>query len=303
MVTERAQQRPLRDWMGRGAAFGNHTPTPFLCSSQDSSSAASAAQKDHYWGRASVHFGTWKGVLHGADAPWLDPCDEHRDEGGAACATTLGASARPTRRTGFRQDESGIALSEALITFPIVLLVFAALVEFGYAMSQWNQTVKALQYGARLAAVSDPLTSNFATVFPTSAANPVNNGTATPNDATVSSTCGPNLANCNVAALNRIVYGSSAATECQSLGTAGIRPAICHANPEIERDNIAITYQRSGLGYWGRPEGPVVTMRFEVRNVTFDLPLLGGLLGLDTITIPAHPVTITTEDLRTCSTC
>jgi hypothetical protein len=21
-------------------------------------------------------------VVHGADAPWLDPCDEHRDEGG-----------------------------------------------------------------------------------------------------------------------------------------------------------------------------------------------------------------------------
>jgi hypothetical protein len=26
-------------------------------------------------------------------------------------------------------------------------------------------------------------------------------------------------------------------------------------------------------------------------------------LGLNDITIPAHPVTITTEDLKTCSTC
>ena len=50
-----------------------------------------------------------------------------------------------------------VALSEALITIPIVMLIFAAFIEFGYAMSQWNQTVKALQYGARLAAVSDPL--------------------------------------------------------------------------------------------------------------------------------------------------
>jgi hypothetical protein len=44
-------------------------------------------------------------------------------------------------------------------------------------------------------------------------------------------------------------------------------------------------------------------MRLEVRNITFDLPILGGLLGLNDITIPAHPVTITTEDLKTCSTC
>ncbi|ACP22535.1 conserved hypothetical protein (plasmid) [Sinorhizobium fredii NGR234] len=209
----------------------------------------------------------------------------------------------PRFLTRLRRDESGIALSETLITFPIVLLVFASFVEFGYAMSQWNQTVKALQYGARLAAVSDPLTSDFDTVLPTEAANPLNNGDATPNDATITSTCGPGLANCEVAPLNRIVYGSTTATTCQPLGTAGIRRAMCHVNPEIGRDNIAVTYQRSGLGYWGRPEGPVLTMRFEVRGVTFELPILGAILGLDDVTIPAHPVTITTEDLRTCSTC
>jgi hypothetical protein len=25
-------------------------------------------------------------VIHGADAPWLDPCDKHRDEGGGFSA-------------------------------------------------------------------------------------------------------------------------------------------------------------------------------------------------------------------------
>ena len=81
------------------------------------------------------------------------------------------------------------------------------------------------------------------------------------------------------------------------------RPGICDVNWRITPDNIVITYQRSGLGYWGRPDGPVLTMRLEVRDITFDLPILGVLLGLDEITIPAHPVTITTEDLKTCSTC
>ncbi|MEY9324324.1 TadE/TadG family type IV pilus assembly protein [Sinorhizobium fredii] len=203
----------------------------------------------------------------------------------------------------FRQDESGVALTEALITFPIVLLMFAAFIEFGYAMSQWNLTVKALQMGARLAAVSDPLINDFDEFFPTEADDPLDNGDATPNDATISFTCGPFRENCNDAALNRIVYGSTSETSCKPRGTPGIRFALCHVNPRIEADNIAVTYQRSGLGYWGRPEGPVLTMRMEVRNMQTPTLLLGGLLGIDKITLPAHPVTITTEDLQTCSTC
>lgn len=198
----------------------------------------------------------------------------------------------------FWQDQQGIALTEALITLPMVVLAFSVFVEFGYAMSQWNQTVKALQFGARLAAVSDPLTSDFAEVFPTDANNPLNNGDATPNDATISSTCGPALANCSDE-LNRIVLGSDG--QCGAAGDPN--PGICDLNWRVQPENLVVTYQRSGLGYWGRPNGPVLTMRLEVRNVTFDLPLLGGLLGLDQIEVPAHPVTLTTEDLETCSNC
>ncbi|APG85559.1 hypothetical protein SAMCCGM7_Ch2822 [Sinorhizobium americanum CCGM7] len=198
----------------------------------------------------------------------------------------------------FRQDESGVALTEALITFPIVMLMFATFIEFGYAMSQWNQTVKALQYGARLAAVSDPLTSDFDEVFPTEADDPLNNGDATPNDATISSTCGPDLENCSDE-LSRIVLGSDGAC-----GTAGDpRPGICDINWRIRPENLVVTYQRSGLGYWARPEGPVVTMRLEVSDVTLELLFLGPLLGFDEIAVPAHPVTITTEDLCSFKTC
>ncbi|MBZ7925965.1 pilus assembly protein [Ensifer adhaerens] len=198
----------------------------------------------------------------------------------------------------FWQDQRGVTLTEGLISLPLVLLAISALVEFGYAMSQWNQTVKALQAGARLAAVSDPLTNNFAAVFPTDNNNPLYNGDATPNDATISSSCGPNLANCS-AALTRIVMGSDGVC-----GVAGDpNPGICDINWRIQPANVVVTYQRSGLGYWGRPNGPVLTMRLEVRGVTFDLPLLGALLGLNRIEVPAHPVTLTTEDLKTCSSC
>lgn len=198
----------------------------------------------------------------------------------------------------FWQDQRGVTLVEGLITLPLVLLMFAAFVEFGYAMSQWNQTVKALQFGARLAAVSDPLTSDFDEVFPIEADNPLDNGDLTPNNAAISSTCGPDLANCS-GELSRIVLGSDG----QCGVTSDPNPGICDLNGRIQPANMVVTYQRSGLGYWGRPNGPVLTMRLEVRDVTFDLPLLGGLLGLDQFEIPAHPVTLTTEDLETCSSC
>lgn len=202
----------------------------------------------------------------------------------------------------FWRDDSGVSLTEGLITIPLVLLMFGAFVEFGYAMSQWNQTVKALQYGARLAAVSDPLvdSDDFKDAFPTDADDPLNNGDATPNDSTISLSCGGDSGNaCVETALSRIVEGSDGAC-----GVAGDpRPGICDINWRIKPANLMVTYQRSGLGYWGRPDGPVLTMRLEVQNITFDLPVVGVLLGLDDIVIPAHPVTITTEDLKTCSTC
>ncbi|MCV9961699.1 pilus assembly protein [Pararhizobium sp. BT-229] len=204
-------------------------------------------------------------------------------------------------RLSFWRDDRGVSLAEGLITIPLVLLIFAAFIEFGYAMSQWNQTVKALQYGARLAAVSDPLvdSDDFADTFPTEADDPLNNGDSTPNDSTISMTCGGDSGTaCDETALSRIVQGSDG--EC---GPGDPRPGICDVNQRIQPANLVVTYQRSGLGYWGRPDGPVLTMRLEVQNITFDLPVLGVLLGLDDIVIPAHPVTITTEDLKTCSTC
>ena len=72
---------------------------------------------------------------------------------------------------------------------------------------------------------------------------------------------------------------------------------MCDLNGLIRPENIRVTYYRSGLGYVGRPAGPVVSITVETRNLNFDFYFLAALLGLENITIPAHPVTITSEDL------
>jgi hypothetical protein len=196
------------------------------------------------------------------------------------------------RARGFRRSEEGATLVEGLIVFPIILLTFATFIEFGVAMVQWNQTVKAMQFGVRTLAVSDPLVpmAAFSADYPTS---PTVEGGPVPT-AEVAVACGAGAAlTCNLAGMNRLVFGGD--TICDP--SADNRLGMCDLNGLIRPENIRVTYYRSGLGYVGRPGGPVVSITIETRNLNFNFFFLGALLGLNNITIPAHPVTITSEDL------
>ncbi|MDX5412149.1 MAG: hypothetical protein LPK02_03800 [Rhodobacterales bacterium] len=199
------------------------------------------------------------------------------------------------RAISFRRNEDGATLVEGLIVFPIILLTFATFIEFGVAMVQWNQTVKAMQYGARTLAVSDPLALGLADYFESD--YPTTEGGAILNaiDPVVcnSDGCSEGL-DLDGTELARLVFGSDGLCDPSAAGT---RLGMCDLNGLITRDNVQVTYYRSGLGYVGRPAGPVLSIRIETRDLNFDFFFLAALLGLENITIPAHPVTITSEDL------
>lgn len=202
----------------------------------------------------------------------------------------------PARLFGFFRRQDGTIMIEGLLVFPLVLLTFSTFFEFGYAVFQWNQTVKALQAGARHIAVSDPLIADL-TVFDGGG----NAGDPVP-AAVVSVSCGAGTTPCEPDAMNRLIYGANATGTDNICGNPAENtiPGMCDFNTAIRANNVLATYYRAGLGYEGRPFGPVLTIRLEVKNLSFDLPLVGALLNLNTFTIPAHPVTITSEDL--CST-
>jgi hypothetical protein len=203
---------------------------------------------------------------------------------------------RKTRNRAFWRGETGAVLVEALLVMPILLIVFAALIEFGFAVFQWNQAVKALQLGARLAAVSDPLPTDMTAL---TADYPEPQGGATPSDP-VTISCGAGTTACNAVRLNRLVYGSDGTCD-SSFGTS--LPGMCDFNPHIKPENVRVSYSRSGLGYVGRPAGPVVTITVELHGLHFTLPFLGALLGVNGMDIPAHPVTVTSEDLCSSASC
>ena len=189
----------------------------------------------------------------------------------------------------FLTDQHGVSLVEGIIVFPILLFAFAAFVEFGWVIFQWNQTVKALQYGARRAAVSDYVVAD---ITPLGAGYSGVGGDPTPAPGTASVSCGPARAGCDVGILDEIVNGS------------GSLPGMNDLNPYINLDNVVFTYYRTGLGYQGRPGkysiNPVTTITVEVRDLSFNLPILGGLFGINDFAIPANPVSVTSEDLSTC---
>ena len=114
-------------------------------------------------------------------------------------------------------------------------------------------------------------------------------------------TCNGGTSSCSnggsfsTAALNTIVYGrgSNACGDSTTLYTTG----MCDIFPRIAPANVEIIYEQTGLGYAGRPGGPVPTITVRLQNITFEFFFLGGLLGFGNLTIPPMSTTITGEDL------
>ena len=199
----------------------------------------------------------------------------------------------------FRRDEDGVVLVEGLLSMPIVILMMIAMVECGMLLFQWNLTVKALQIGARLAAVSEPVVGQTAYDTLTNDYGALIEGDPVPN-AIVTVSCGAGASPCDATQLNRLMTGGDA---CGTT-TFGAPAGICDMARFINPDNLRISYHRAGLGYVGRPFGVVTTITVELRNQYFDFIFLDAILPdlFGGINIPAHPVTITSEDLSDCTT-
>jgi len=205
-----------------------------------------------------------------------------------------------------RRDESGAVLVELSILLPIVITVLCGAIDVLYAFYQWNAAVKAVQVGARIAAVSDPVATGL---------NNLSNqvllsGLVAPKQAMPSFqvTCDGGTETCTCvgtctdlapnpyshAAMNAIVFGrgSASCTDATSYYTSG----MCDILPSISPANVRIVYTQTGLGYAGRPGGPVPTITVALQNMRFEFFFLRYLLGPD-IPMPAMTTTITAEDL------
>lgn len=206
----------------------------------------------------------------------------------------------------FAKSEGGAATVEMAIVITLLFTLVLGFVDFGYALYQWNAATKAVQLGARLASISDPVATALATAAPTT----------TPGAPVVAAAYGPfvcaytagtgacsNGGTFNAANFSRIFRGDTAVTNddaCPALATDQ-RPGMCHFFPGLRRDNVVIAYSATGLGYQTRFGGPVPTITVSLQNRTYQFFFLGGLLGFGDITMPSMLSTVTGEDLKSTS--
>jgi len=190
-------------------------------------------------------------------------------------------------------DQDGGVLVEATIVIVLFLVFVLGSVDFLMAMYQWNAAAKATAVGARIAAVSSPVSSDLSTMTGLG-------GGVVPGDPMPAFTRTCTAGACtggtySAAAMNTIVFGrgSNACGDHTSFYNTG----MCDVFWRIKPANVVIKYESTGLGYAGRPGGPVPTITVSLQNINFEFFFLRGLLGFGDITIPAMTTTITGEDL------
>jgi Flp pilus assembly pilin Flp len=206
-----------------------------------------------------------------------------------------------------RRDQSGTTTIEFTIVMVLFLMLTFGIVEFGYLLWQYNSAAKAAQLGARMAAVSDPVWGELVNLEDTGAP-----GAAWETDYTVTCTStsddggsgdcdGTVTGDYEATAMQCLVFGRSAATppcdtECAETGIDG-ENGLCDRYSFIKPENVSITYSHTGLGFAGRPGGPVPTVTLQLTGLTFDFFALGPLLEFEQIEMPDFKVTMTGEDL------
>lgn len=201
-------------------------------------------------------------------------------------------------------DQSGGVLVEATVMLLLTLLVLFGSVDFLNAFYQWNMANKAVQHGARIAAVSNPVASDLPTFDWTSTV--LSPGDPLPANSNLYSwTC--NSGGCtgtsggyDVNALRTIVFGRNwlitGNASCDPSANQYLR-GMCHMFSRIGINNVEVLYTDTGLGFAYRPTGPLPTITVRLRNLPFQFFFLSGLMGFGGIQIPAETTTITGEDL------
>jgi len=214
-----------------------------------------------------------------------------------------------------RKNEAGATMVEFAIAATVVLILLGGIVDFLFAFWQWNSAMKAVEIGARIAAVSDPVAGGLMSM-PTTLATGGKTGQPFPVDgigpfvcdgATQACCLGPATscaAGASVAgitydanAMNWIVYGrnNSSCVNETSAYNVGMCQILSMLNPPLSPANVMIEYRMTGLGYQGGP--PVPTITIWLKNVNFRYFFLGGLLHFADIALPTPKTSITGEDI------
>jgi len=205
-------------------------------------------------------------------------------------------------------DQTGGVLVEAAVMITFTLIFLFGAIDFLFAFYQWNMANKAAQFGARIAAVSDPVTPDLPGFWLTYTGTLQPGQPLPANSSLYSWVCDGNTGNCSgttnvlvdTNALNTIVFGRNwlvtGNARCDPTPQVYLR-GMCHMFSSIGVQNVQITYKDSGLGFAFQPSGPTPTIIVRLQGLPFQFFFLKGLLGFADTNIPASATSITGEDV------
>ncbi len=207
------------------------------------------------------------------------------------------------------RDETGSVLVEATIVLTILLVFVMGSIDFLLFFYDWNAATKAVQIGARIASVSNPVVTGLeflpasliTRISPPGSSMPTFNIVCdgAEEKCTCEGTCPTGVMSFDAAAMGTIVYGRGS-TECGD-ATSSYWLGMCDVFGRITPANVRIEYRQpsapQGLGYVGRPGGPVPTIKVSLVHVPMRLLFLKDLLG----NFPGISATVTAEDFSSCA--
>jgi len=193
-----------------------------------------------------------------------------------------------------RLDHSGSSAAEFAMVLPLLILFLFGIIDGGRFMWEVNKAEKATQAGARVAIVTDVLTSglkNQSYVGQVVGGVTLTQGDVIPAAALGSVSCSKPSGTVSCSGTGS--YPAIGTVDGTSFDR--IVQRMQFMKPDIAANNVSVTYRGSGLGYAGDPNGmeiaPLVTV--ELSGVQFR-PLV--LFNAVAFNLPAFRTTLTAED-------
>lgn len=193
------------------------------------------------------------------------------------------------------RDTEGAALVEATVMMTIIFVFVLGGIDFLFAFYEWNAASKAVELGARVAVVSNPVDPALNALSAAAVSSTVAPGGVMP---AFKVKCDGNAATCTC------VSGTCGTVSYDATAMATIVTSMSNLFNRIATKNVVITYTQTGLGYAGRPDGPIPTVDVSLQGLSFQFFFLGDLLGFANKQImSALATSITGESLSSTAQC
>lgn len=173
------------------------------------------------------------------------------------------------------------------MVLPLLIILLFGIIDGGRFMWEYNRAEKATQVGARMAVVTDVISTGIRDN------SYIGVGGLTPGQTIPES------------ALGTVVCTSTGCTctgACTGVGTGANAAAFTNLvnrmrdiKPDIAAANVEVVYRGSGLGFAGDPNGMAISPLVTVRLKELQFQPLTSLM-LATLAMPSFETTLTAED-------